>query len=73
MWVWDVVDDGEEFECASVLNSHTQDVKCVRWHPTENVSIYLCSIPNVYTYTMHVLYRILFWVRHGVLCIVRWN
>ena len=41
VWVWDVIDDGEEFECASVLHHHTQDVKCVRWHPTDNVSFFL--------------------------------
>ncbi len=44
MWVWDVLDDGEEFECASVLHHHTQDVKCVRWHPTENVSETVCTL-----------------------------
>ena len=38
VWVWDVLEDGEEFECAGVLHNHTQDVKCVRWHPTANVS-----------------------------------
>ena len=36
--VCDVLEEGEEFECASVLHNHTQDVKCVRWHPTANVS-----------------------------------
>ena len=32
-----VQDDGEEYECASVLNSHTQDVKRVQWHPEKEV------------------------------------
>ena len=34
-----VLDDGEEFECAGVLTNHTQDVKCVRWHPLEEVRV----------------------------------
>lgn len=29
--------EDEEFECASVLSSHTQDVKQVRWHPNKEV------------------------------------
>ena len=37
MWVWDVLEDGEEYECASVLLHHTQDVKSVQWHPTKLV------------------------------------
>ena len=32
-----VLNNGEEFECAGVLHSHTQDVKCVRWHPHNEV------------------------------------
>jgi len=31
------VDEEEEYECVSVLNSHTQDVKHVVWHPTQEV------------------------------------
>ena len=38
VWVWDVLEEGEEYECASVLLHHTQDVKSVQWHPTELVS-----------------------------------
>jgi hypothetical protein len=30
------IDEGE-FECVSVLHEHTQDVKCVRWHPARPV------------------------------------
>jgi hypothetical protein len=26
-----------EFECVEVLTGHTQDVKHVQWHPTEDV------------------------------------
>ena len=29
--------DGEDYECVSVLYEHTQDVKCVRWHPHDGV------------------------------------
>ena len=43
VWVWDVDEeeggrDGEnEYMCAAVLQAHTQDVKRVRWHPSEDV------------------------------------
>ena len=26
-----------EFECMAVMMEHSQDVKCVSWHPTEEV------------------------------------
>ncbi len=32
-----VINDGEDFECAAVLHNHTQDVKCIRWHPNQEV------------------------------------
>jgi len=32
-----VDEEGENFDCASILTSHTQDVKCVRWHPSDEV------------------------------------
>lgn len=38
VWIWDV-DDGDEFECASVQTCHTQDVKTVVWHPTQEVLV----------------------------------
>eukprot|EP00474_Spongospora_subterranea_P000633 CRZ01091.1 hypothetical protein [Spongospora subterranea] len=31
-----VTEDGD-FECISVLQGHSQDVKCVRWHPTQRM------------------------------------
>ncbi|XP_010005740.1 PREDICTED: transmembrane protein 127, partial [Chaetura pelagica] len=31
-------DEEEEYECVSVLNSHTQDVKHVVWHPNQELS-----------------------------------
>ena len=27
-----------DFECMGVLMEHTQDVKCVAWHPSEEVN-----------------------------------
>ena len=36
------VDEEDEYECVSVVNSHTQDVKHVAWHPTMEVG-YSCS------------------------------
>lgn len=32
-----LVDEEDEYECVSVVNSHTQDVKHVVWHPTQEV------------------------------------
>ena len=38
IWMWERIDeDGAEFECMSVLQSHTQDVKCIVWHPFKNI------------------------------------
>ena len=36
-WLWDVDYDGEEYMCASVLNSHSQDVKRVAWYHEKNI------------------------------------
>ena len=36
---------GHDFECVSVLNGHTQDIKQVAWHPTEDVLL-SCSYDN---------------------------
>lgn len=38
------VDEEDEYECMSVLNSHTQDVKHVVWHPNQEVSGWLCGL-----------------------------
>ncbi|KAK2158402.1 hypothetical protein LSH36_171g07023 [Paralvinella palmiformis] len=32
-----VDEESEDFECASVINSHTQDVKRVLWHPSKEI------------------------------------
>lgn len=42
VWIWEVGGAGEEdggepdIECAAVLMSHVQDVKCVRWSPARD-------------------------------------
>uniref|UniRef100_A0A2K5Y4G9 Cytosolic iron-sulfur assembly component 1 n=1 Tax=Mandrillus leucophaeus TaxID=9568 RepID=A0A2K5Y4G9_MANLE len=33
------VDEEDEYECVSVLNSHTQDVKHVVWHPSQELGL----------------------------------
>ena len=52
VWVWEgashfiltefsiilfIVHPDSDFECMGVLMDHTQDVKCVAWHPTEEI------------------------------------
>jgi len=44
VWIWAASGDGpmagpadREYECISVGNSHTQDVKGVRWHPHDEI------------------------------------
>ncbi|XP_044015397.1 probable cytosolic iron-sulfur protein assembly protein Ciao1 [Aphidius gifuensis] len=36
IWIWDKNDD-DDYECASFITQHTQDVKKVKWHPHENI------------------------------------
>ena len=36
------VQEDDEYECASVLHSHSQDVKRVTWHPHKEVCTKLC-------------------------------
>src|ERR1700731_3102915 len=40
-----------DFECMGVLMEHTQDVKCVAWHPTEEVCA-SCHCLRCTTYDM---------------------
>jgi WD40 repeat protein len=50
--VYKTVDQDEEFECLSVLSHHTQDVKSVRWHPTEEVArVFCCCFLRHFTHT----------------------
>ena len=48
---------GNEFECVSVLQGHTQDVKMVQWHPTMDV-LFSCSYDNSVKVENTVLYII---------------
>ncbi|KAG5653573.1 hypothetical protein H0H81_012262 [Sphagnurus paluster] len=45
VWVWEVHPDSD-FECMGVLMDHTQDVKCVAWHPTQEVRSYTLLPPH---------------------------
>jgi WD40 repeat protein len=38
VWIWEVL-PGHEFECVSVLNGHSQDVKMVTWHPSRDILV----------------------------------
>lgn len=49
------MDEEDEYECVSVVNSHTQDVKHVVWHPTQEVKplciyVYYPYFPNCSLY-----------------------
>lgn len=35
-----LVTSDNDFECLSVLQEHTQDVKMIMWHPTKEVIIH---------------------------------
>ena len=52
-----------EFECVSVLMEHTQDVKCVAWHPSEEVR-QLLSPSSAYVTLMDVDPRVCVLRRH---------
>lgn len=40
------VDEEDEYECVTVVNSHTQDVKHIVWHPTGEVGHPLIYAPE---------------------------
>jgi len=46
------VEGDDDFECLSVLQEHTQDVKMVVWHPFDEVKI----IFIIYIYIFYLLY-----------------
>ena len=50
-----LVDEDQEYECASVLSSHTQDVKCVLWHPHEDVSLMLIVSSRLSTNCLDIM------------------
>ena len=37
IWLWEVIEDGEDFDCMAVLHGHEQDVKFIQWHPTREL------------------------------------
>lgn len=46
------VDEEDEYECVTVVNSHTQDVKHVVWHPTQEVGHTLLYAPDWFVVTL---------------------
>jgi WD40 repeat protein len=45
VWVWERLSSksGCEFECVSMLDGHSQDVKFVQWHPRQDNVLFSCS------------------------------
>jgi cytosolic iron-sulfur protein assembly protein CIAO1 len=37
IWIWEPSNNEGDFECLSVLNGHSQDVKMVKWHPNREI------------------------------------
>ena len=57
------MDEEDEYECVTVVNSHTQDVKHVVWHPTQEVdltplSVYLGDISTCRTVVLPCIYHL---------------
>jgi WD40 repeat protein len=48
VWVWEKIDDEEDldFGCKAVLNGHSQDVKCVLFHPNGYTELFSSSYDN---------------------------
>lgn len=48
IWVWEKIDDEDEldFGCKAVLNGHSQDVKCVAFHPSGWEELFSSSYDN---------------------------
>lgn len=44
VWIYEV-EESHEYEVLAVLQGHTQDVKMVKWHPTQDV-LFSCSYDN---------------------------
>ncbi|EIW68121.1 hypothetical protein TREMEDRAFT_33145 [Tremella mesenterica DSM 1558] len=51
VWVWEVQPD-DDFECIAVMMEHNQDVKCLAWHPKEEVNLASAS----YDSTIHLMF-----------------
>ncbi|CAF0932578.1 unnamed protein product [Adineta ricciae] len=37
VWIWEYNEEENDFACAAVLTTHTQDVKHLKWHPQKDV------------------------------------
>ena len=47
VWVWEKMDEDDlDFGCKAVLNGHSQDVKCVLFHPTGSDELFSSSYDN---------------------------
>ncbi|EEA07824.1 uncharacterized protein CMU_028980 [Cryptosporidium muris RN66] len=53
IWIFSIVIESRrahgsqvESECHSVLTGHTQDIKTVKWHPTNSLVLFSCSYDN---------------------------
>lgn len=47
------VDEEDEYECVTVVNSHTQDVKHIVWHPTKEVGLPPLIATELFLYLLH--------------------
>ncbi|CAF1586487.1 unnamed protein product [Rotaria magnacalcarata] len=45
VWIWEYNEEENDFACAAVLTTHTQDVKHLKWHPQKDVLV-SCSYDN---------------------------
>lgn len=46
IWIWSLDEDTNEFYCFSICENHTQDVKCVLFHPKNNNVLFSSSYDN---------------------------
>ena len=54
VWVWDKTEDEDlDFGCKAVLNGHSQDVKCVIFHPSGDQELYSGSYDNTIIFWMY--------------------
>ncbi|CAF3358431.1 unnamed protein product [Rotaria sp. Silwood1] len=37
VWIWEYNEEENDFACAAVLTTHTQDVKNLKWHPQKDI------------------------------------
>lgn len=50
------VDEENEYECLTVVNSHTQDVKHVAWHPTQEVGPCLLCVTILIPFSCYLFF-----------------